>query len=61
MRFAMALLEERGFSADDLAAHHPKGNLGRQLLRVHHVMHTDAGIPVVNTSCFRYTPTCSPR
>ena len=25
---AMALLEERGFSADDLAAHHPRGNLG---------------------------------
>ena len=44
---AMALLEERGFSADDLAAHHPRGNLGRQLLRVHHVMHTAAGIPSV--------------
>ena len=44
---AMALLEERGFSADDLAAHHPRGNLGRQLLRVHHVMHTAAEIPSV--------------
>ena len=44
---AMALLEERGFSADDLAAHHPRGSLGRQLLRVHHVMHTDAAIPRV--------------
>ncbi len=47
---AMALLEERGFSADDLAAHHPKGNLGSQLLRVHHVMHTGDGIPLVKAS-----------
>lgn len=46
---AMALLEERGFSADDLAVHHPRGNLGRQLLRVHHVMHTAEGIPSVPT------------
>lgn len=44
---AMALLEERGFSADDLAVHHPRGSLGRQLLRVHHVMHTADGIPSV--------------
>jgi arabinose-5-phosphate isomerase len=47
---AMALLEERGLSADDLAVHHPRGNLGRQLLRVHHVMHTAEGIPGVPTS-----------
>ena len=44
---AMALLEERGFSDDDLAAHHPRGSLGRQLLRVHHVMHMATGIPSV--------------
>lgn len=44
---AMALLEERGFSADDIAAHHPRGSLGKQLLRVSHVMHTDAGMPRV--------------
>ena len=44
---AMALLEERGLSADDLAAHHPRGSLGRQLLRVHHVMHMATGIPSV--------------
>lgn len=44
---AMALLEERGFSAEDLAANHPRGNLGRRLLRVHNVMHTDAGFPQV--------------
>jgi arabinose-5-phosphate isomerase len=44
---AMALLEERGFSADDLAANHPRGSLGRQLLRVAHVMHTGAEMPMV--------------
>ena len=44
---AMALLDERGFSADDIAAHHPRGSLGRQLLRVHHVMHKAANIPSV--------------
>lgn len=47
---AMALLEERGFSADDLAVHHPRGNLGRQLLRVHHVMHTADDMPAVAAS-----------
>ncbi|MGD8331104.1 MAG: KpsF/GutQ family sugar-phosphate isomerase [Acidobacteriota bacterium] len=47
---AMALLEERGFSADDLAVHHPRGSLGRQLLRVHHVMHTADDIPAVAAS-----------
>jgi arabinose-5-phosphate isomerase len=44
---AMSLLEERGFSADDLAANHPRGSLGRQLLRVAHVMHTGAEMPLV--------------
>lgn len=47
---AMALLEERGFSADDLAAHHPRGSLGRQLLRVHHLMHTAGDMPQVAAS-----------
>lgn len=47
---AMALLAERGFSADDLAAHHPRGNLGRQLLRVHHLMHTADDMPVVSAA-----------
>jgi arabinose-5-phosphate isomerase len=45
---AMAVLEERGFSVEDLAANHPRGSLGRQLLRVNHVMHVDAGIPEVS-------------
>jgi arabinose-5-phosphate isomerase len=44
---AIALLEERGFSADDFALLHPAGALGRRLLRVEDVMHRGAEIPVV--------------
>jgi len=47
---AMALLAERGFNADDLAAHHPRGSLGRQLLRVRHVMHKKTDVPAVPTT-----------
>lgn len=45
---AMALLEERGFTAEDFAFSHPGGNLGRKLLlKVANVMHSGAAIPVV--------------
>ena len=46
---ALALLEARGFSADDFALFHPGGALGgRQLLlRVSDIMHTGARIPRV--------------
>jgi arabinose-5-phosphate isomerase len=47
---AMALLEERGISAEDFAAYHPRGALGRRLLRVANVMHTGAQIPRVAAS-----------
>ena len=46
---AIALLEARGFTADDFARSHPAGSLGRRLLlRISDVMHTDAGIPMVS-------------
>lgn len=45
---AMALLRERGFGADDFAAVHPKGRLGRRLLRVRQAMHKGGEIPQVN-------------
>jgi arabinose-5-phosphate isomerase len=45
---AMALLEERGVSAEDFAANHPRGSLGRRLLRVSHVMHTGEQVPSVH-------------
>jgi arabinose-5-phosphate isomerase len=46
---AVALLESRGFSADDFARSHPGGRLGRRLLlHVEDIMHSGAQIPQVN-------------
>jgi len=46
---AMALLEARGFTAEDFAFSHPGGNLGRRLLlKVENVMHAGKDIPVVS-------------
>ncbi|MEZ5357392.1 MAG: KpsF/GutQ family sugar-phosphate isomerase [Candidatus Zixiibacteriota bacterium] len=48
---AVALLEERGFTADDFAKLHPGGSLGRRLLlRVSDIMHTGDTIPIVKES-----------
>lgn len=48
---AIALLEARGFSADDFALAHPGGMLGRRLLlHVNDIMHTGAEIPKVGES-----------
>jgi arabinose-5-phosphate isomerase len=46
---AIALLEARGFSAEDFAFSHPGGALGRRLLLlVDDIMHTGAEIPQVD-------------
>jgi arabinose-5-phosphate isomerase len=48
---AVALLDARGFSADDFARSHPGGNLGRRLLtHVRDVMRPAAEVPVVADS-----------
>lgn len=45
---AIALLEARGFTADDFAFSHPGGTLGRKLLlRVRDVMRSGSAIPAV--------------
>ncbi len=45
---AMALLEARGFTAEDFAFSHPGGNLGRRLLlKVSDIMHSGDDIPQV--------------
>jgi arabinose-5-phosphate isomerase len=45
---AVALLDARGFSADDFALSHPGGSLGRKLLlRLEDIMHTGDEIPLV--------------
>ncbi|TDR88085.1 KpsF/GutQ family sugar-phosphate isomerase [Enterovirga rhinocerotis] len=44
---AVALLEERGFSALDFHAYHPGGKLGAELKQVSSVMHRGERLPVV--------------
>lgn len=46
---AIALLEARGFTADDFARSHPAGTLGKRLLlHVQHIMHTGDELPKVH-------------
>ncbi|EXJ12723.1 MULTISPECIES: KpsF/GutQ family sugar-phosphate isomerase [Nitrincola] len=46
---AIALLEARGFSAEDFAFSHPGGSLGRRLLlKVDDIMHSGDDIPLVS-------------
>ncbi|HHQ40854.1 MAG TPA: KpsF/GutQ family sugar-phosphate isomerase, partial [Chromatiales bacterium] len=45
---AIALLEARGFTAEDFARTHPGGRLGRRLLLlIRDIMHTDEAVPKV--------------
>ena len=44
---AAAVLEERGFSAEDFALLHPGGALGRKLVRVEDLMHRGDELPAV--------------
>jgi arabinose-5-phosphate isomerase len=44
---AIALLERRGFSAEDFGTLHPGGALGRRLMRVDELMHVGAEMPLV--------------
>ncbi|HUB84647.1 MAG TPA: KpsF/GutQ family sugar-phosphate isomerase [Rhizomicrobium sp.] len=44
---AVALMERRGFSADEYRNFHPGGSLGRMLVRVSDIMHQDAELPLI--------------
>jgi arabinose-5-phosphate isomerase len=44
---AIALLEGRGFTADDFRVYHPGGKLGASLKRVKDIMHADTKLPLV--------------
>ncbi len=44
---AVALLERRGFTADDFRLFHPGGQLGRRLLRVRDIMHRGPELPLI--------------
>jgi arabinose-5-phosphate isomerase len=43
---AVAMLERKGFSADDFHVLHPGGKLGRRLLRVSSLMHSGEALPL---------------
>jgi arabinose-5-phosphate isomerase len=47
---AIAVLEARGFTAEDFAFRHPGGSLGRSLLRVSDLMHTGENLPLSRAS-----------
>ena len=47
---AIALMKKKGFSEKDFALFHPKGHLGKKLLRVESLMHTGEAVPVVRDS-----------
>ena len=48
---AVALLQARGFTAEDFALSHPGGSLGKRLLlHVSDIMHTENSMPKVNES-----------
>jgi arabinose-5-phosphate isomerase len=48
---AVALLERKGFSADDFKTFHPGGKLGRKLLHVAELMHEGDSLPLVAADC----------
>ncbi|MBL6946939.1 MAG: CBS domain-containing protein, partial [Rhodospirillales bacterium] len=45
---SVALLERKGFSAEDFHVFHPGGNLGRRLLKVSDLMHEGEDLPLAN-------------
>lgn len=48
---AIALLEAKGFTAEDFAFSHPGGSLGRRLLlKVENIMHSGDQLPIVKTN-----------
>jgi arabinose-5-phosphate isomerase len=45
---AVALMERRGFTANQYREFHPGGSLGRKLIRVSDIMHTGEELPLVS-------------
>ncbi|MFQ6082751.1 MAG: SIS domain-containing protein [Candidatus Aminicenantia bacterium] len=46
----IALMQKKGFSEEDFAFVHPRGQLGKKLLKVKHLMHIGGEIPIVSTT-----------
>lgn len=47
---AIAVSLRKGFRAEDFAALHPGGKLGKQLAKVRELMHAGAAVPIVTTA-----------
>jgi arabinose-5-phosphate isomerase len=47
---AIALMKKKGFNEKDFVMFHPKGHLGKRLMRVESLMHTGEDVPVVRAS-----------
>jgi arabinose-5-phosphate isomerase len=47
---AMTLLVAKGFSENDFLDRHPGGKIGKQLMRVEHVMHSGEDAPIVSAA-----------
>jgi arabinose-5-phosphate isomerase len=45
---AMCVLEAKGFKTEDFAENHPGGGLGFKLSRIKDLMHTGAGMPILD-------------
>jgi len=44
---SIALMEKKGFGEEDFRFYHPGGSIGKKLLKVKHLMHKGADLPVV--------------
>ncbi len=47
---AIAVMQKKGFGEEDFAFVHPRGQIGKRLLKVKHLMHTGEEIPIVRTN-----------
>ncbi len=45
---AIAVLQIRGFKAEDFSIFHPGGSLGKKLLKIEELMHTETEIPLIS-------------
>lgn len=45
---AISLMKKKGFSEDEFARYHPKGEIGRKLIKVAALMHTGKDVPLVS-------------
>lgn len=45
---SIALMEKKGFSEEEFKYYHPGGSIGKKLLKVKHLMHTDRELPIID-------------